>query len=292
MRASRLSAARFPALRFAPLRFRAVRAALVATAFVSFVGAPALAAAWGTEAHRRVGERTVESLGDPLKEFFEDRKDSFLDSLEDPARGRGPARFFLEAYDEFPFYDVPPTRESAARRFSEEEISANGDALYRLLEDWDELVAAFEAGDFEQALEHASDVTYLVGELGVPPNVSRLGDGQPTGQEGLARRFDTQLTDIFAGDLRVRRATGIYLDRPREFARSLPLKAHVWVDNILFRDAQARRGVSGYDRFYLESMWSELNGLVEMLLSGAARDSASLIYTAWVSAGRPEVPES
>lgn len=271
---------------------RAIRLPAAWTVFVSVAGAPALSAAWGTEGHRQIGEKTVDSLSDPLKDFFEDREASFLDLLEDPARGRGPARFFLEAYDEFPFYDVPPTRELAARRFSEEEISANGDALYRLLEDWDELVAAFEAGDFEQALEHASDVTYLVGELGVPPNVSAVGDGQPTRQEGLARRFDTQLTDLFAGDVRVARSTGVYLDRPHEFIRSLPLKAHMWVDNLLFLDAQARRGVSGYDRFYMESMWRELGGLVDALLSAAARDSASLIYTAWVSAGRPEVPES
>lgn len=272
---------------------RALRFPAASAVFLLFLpAAAASAAAWGIEGHRLIGERAVESLPDPLKDYFEEHEEHFLELLDDPARGRSPARFFLEAYDEFPFYDVPATRELALRRFSEEEISANGDALYRLLEAWDGLVLAFEESDFEQSLERASDVTHLVSELGVPPNVSNIGDGQPTRQEGLARRFDTQLTDIFADRLRVNRSAGVYLDRPGEFMRSLPLKSHVWADNILFVDAHARRGVANYGRFYMDGMWGELAGVVESLMSGAARDSASLIYTAWVSAGRPEVPES
>lgn len=272
---------------------RAIRfPAAPAVFLLLFPGAAAPAAAWGIEAHRLIGVKAVESLPDPLKKYFEEHEERFLESLDDPARGRSPARFFLEAYDEFPFYDVPATRELALRRFSEEEVSANGDALYRLLEAWEALVRAFEEADFEQSLERAGDVTHLVSELGVPPNVSNIGDGQPTRQEGLARRFDTQLTDLFADRLRVDRSSGVYLDRPGEFMRSLPLKSHVWADNILFADAHARRGVSDYGRFYMDGMWTELGGVVESLMSGAARDSASLIYTAWVSAGRPEVPES
>ena len=64
------------------------------------------------------------------------------------------------------------------------------------------------------------------------------------------------------------------------------------MDNISFVDAMSRRGVAGYDRFYMEGMWGELQGLIETLMSDAAGDAASLWYTAWVAAGRPEVPDS
>ena len=46
------------------------------------------------------------------------------------------------------------------------------------------------------------------------------------------------------------------------------------------------------DRYYLDGMWLQLGGLISRLMSDAARDTASLWYTAWVAAGRPEVPES
>ena len=257
---------------------------------VGLLAAPA--ASWGPEGHREIGEKAIDSLRDPLKEFFEDREDTFYELLDDPARSRDTAHFFLERYDEFPFYDVPATRELALRRFSEEEIVEHGDALWRLLEAYDALVGAFEEADFDLALERASDVAWLVGELGVPPNTSEAGDGQATEQDGLTRRFDTQLIEIFANELRVRDSAAVYLDRPHEFIRSLPLKAHIWVDNITFADEMARRGVAGYDRYYMDGMWRELGGLVGATMSDAARDTASLWYTAWVAAGRPEVPET
>ena len=135
-------------------------------------------------------------------------------------------------------------------------------------------------------------MAWLTSEMGVPPNVSEVGDGQPTSQEGLARRFDTELIEAFADDLRVQDSSGVFLDRPEEYIRSLPLKAHIWVDNISFVDAMSRRGIAGYDRYYLDGMWQELGGLISAIMSDAARDSASLLYTAWIRAGRPDIPES
>ena len=264
--------------------------ALVGLACLVLSTAPALS--WGPEGHREIGEKAIDSLRDPLKDFFEDREDAFYELLDDPARSRNTAHFFLERYDEFPFWDVPATRELALRRFSEEDIAENGDGLWRLLEAYDALVGAFEEADFDLVLERASDVAWLVGEVGVPPNTSAAGDGQATQQDGLARRYDTQLIEIFADELRVRDSAAVYLDRPHEFIRSLPLKAYIWVDNINFTDSMSRRGVAGYDRFYMDGMWNELGGLTGALMTDAARDTASLWYTAWVAAGRPEVPET
>ena len=255
-------------------------------------GLAAPAAPWSPDGHRQIGEKAIESLRDPLRDFFEDHEERFYELLEDPARDRAPGRFFLERYDVFPFFDVPSTRELALRRFSEEEIAAGGDLMWRLLETWEALVEAFSASDFELVLARAADVAWLTAEIGVPPNVSEVGDGQPTRQEGLARRFDTELTDTFLDDLRVRDSSGVFLDRPEEYIRSLPLKAYIWVDNISFVDAMSRRGVVGYDRYYLDGMWQELGGLISAIMSDAARDAASLWYTAWIRAGRPDIPQS
>ena len=268
------------------------RRARALTAFTCIAVWAGPAMSWSPEGHWEIGEKAIESLRDPLKEFFEDREETFYELLDDPARDRDPAHFYLERYDEFPFWDVPATRELALRRFSEEEIVKHGDALWRLLEAYDALVEAFVEADFDLALERASDVAWLVGELAVPPNTSAAGDGQATQQDGLARRFDTQLIEIFADKLRVRDSAALYLDRPHEFIRSLPLKTYIWVDNIIFTDLMSRRGVAGFDRFYMDGMWNELGGLIGALTTDAARDTASLWYTAWVAAGRPEVPES
>ncbi len=252
----------------------------------------ASASAWGPEVHRRIAEKAIESLRDPMKEYFEDHEEKLYELLEDPSRERTPARFFLDRYDSFPFDGLPPNREFALRRFSPEQVEEYGDGVWRLAEAWDGLVEAFRAGDYALVLEIASDVAFLAGDLGMPLHASSEGDGAATGQNGLTRRFDTELVSLFANDLRVRDSAGVYLDRPREFIESLPVKAFVWVDNIVYTDAVSRRGVPDYDRFYMDGMWRTLGPLVERLTSDSARDIASLWYTAWVAGGRPEFPET
>ncbi len=260
-------------------------------ACVSLLAASA-AEAWGPGLHRRIAEQAIDSLRDPIKEYFEEHEERLYELLEDPSRDRNPARFFLDRYDSFPFEGLPPNREFALRRFSEEQVGEYGDGVWRLTEAWEDLAEAFRVGDYAGVLEIASDVAFLAADLGMPLHTSSEGDGGPTGQEGLTRRFDTELVSIFANDLRVRGSAGVYLDRPREFIESLPLKAHVWVDNILYTDATARRGVADYDRFYMDGMWRALGPLVERLASDAARDIASLWYTAWVAGGRPDFPKT
>jgi hypothetical protein len=142
------------------------------TAFTCLAVWAAPAMSWGPEGHREIGEKAIESLRDPLKDFFEDREDTLYELLDDAAQSQEAAHFFLERYDEFPFYDVPATRELALRRFSEEQIAENGDALWRLLEAYDDLVQVFEEADWDLVLERACDVAWLVGEVGVPPNTS------------------------------------------------------------------------------------------------------------------------
>jgi len=250
------------------------------------------AAGWGPEVHQRIADRAIESLRDPIKEYFEENAETLYELLEDPARDRSPARFFLDRYGVFPFEDIPPNREFALRRFSEEQIEEYGDGVWRLGEAYEALVEAFRSGDFDLVLELASDIAFVAADLGMPLHTSSEGDGGATGQDGLTRRFDTELTSIFSNDLRVRDSASVYIDRPGEFIESLPLKTYVWVDNIVFTDTVARLGVSNYDRFYMDGMWRELGPLVERLTSDSARDIASLWYTAWVTAGRPDVPES
>jgi len=176
--------------------------------------------------------------------------------------------------------------------YGEEKLSEAGDVPWRVHEKYKELVEAFRSQDFATVETLSVEIAYLVGELQVPANVSQTGDGEPTGQMGFRERFDSGLIDSFASEIKIRSPSAVYLDRPAEYAVSIPRKSYVWVDNLLHYDEIARRGVSSYDRFYYEGLWLRSSGLVGDLLEGAALDTASFWYTAWVAARKPQLPKS
>ncbi len=246
---------------------------------------------WNDVGRRLYMEKAIEALPKPLKGFYETHKVSLAEAISDPSRF-GRAIFEVDRLEPFPFADLPTNRELAVRKYGEETLKEAGDVPWRLIESYQALVESFRKSDFKAAVTHSEEIAFLVGELYVPLNVSKSGDGEPTGQQGLRERFDSRLMEAFGEKLKIDPPSAVFLDRPAEYAVSIPLKSFIFVDNILYFDYLSRKGVQSYDRFYYEGMWLRARPVTEQLLAGAAQDAASFWYTAWVEARKPELPKS
>ena len=237
-------------------------------------------------------EKAIDALSGSLKGYYKDRKKALTETLGDPARFGTRMLFEVDRLESFPFEGLPADRKLAIRKYGEVAIEEAGDVPWRLIESYQALVEAFRKSDFESTVSISAEIAYYVGEMYVPVNVSKNGDGEPTGQHGLRERFDSRLLEIYGGKIKVDTPNSIYLDRPEEYAVSIPRKSYIWVDNILYFDYLSRIGVESYDRFYYEGMWLRAEPLLKQLLRGAALDTASFWYTAWVVARKPELPKS
>lgn len=246
---------------------------------------------WNDVGRRLYVEKAIEALPKPLKGFYETHKVALAEAVSDPSRF-GRAIFEVDRLEPFPFADLPTERELAVRKYGEDTLKEAGDVPWRLIESYHALVEDFRKSDFKAAVTHSEEIAFLVGELYVPLNVSKSGDGEPTGQQGLRERFDSRLMEAFGDKLKVDPQSAIFLDRPAEYAVSIPLKSFIFVDNILYFDYLSRKGVESYDRFYYDGMWLRAQPVTQQLLAGAAQDSASFWYTAWVEARKPELPKS
>jgi hypothetical protein len=247
--------------------------------------------AWNDTARRLFIAKAIDALPKPLKGFYDDNKVGIAEAISDPSRFGQRAVFEIDKLEPFPFDDLPSDRTLAERKYGEDKLKEVGDAPWRIVESYKALVEAFKSGDFKKALTVSEDLAYLVGELYDPPNVSKSGDGEPTGQLGLRERFDSRLMEAFGDKLKLSTPTAIFLDRPAEYAASIPLKSYIFVDNILYFDYLSHKGVESYDRFYYESMWLRAEPVLQQLLSSAALDSASFWYTAWMEAKKPDLPK-
>jgi hypothetical protein len=247
--------------------------------------------AWNEVGHRLSVEKAIDALPRQIKNFYERRQSFLLEHVEDPAWTEPRLTFEVDRLTEFPFEELPENRESAVAAYGEDKIEEVGDLPWRVAETHANLVQAFKELDIPAIESLSAEMAYYLGELHVPVNLSKLGDGEPIGQEGLRERFDSRAMEYYGEKLRIDTPTAIYLDRPAEYTISILRKSYVWVDNVLLYDYLSHQGVTSYDRFYYEGLWMRSSSLVSDLIESAARDIASFWYTAWMNAGKPELPK-
>ena len=255
-------------------------------------GSSGVSLAWNDVGHRLIVEKAVDALPGEMKKFYEKRENALDEMVSDPTRFGPRIVFEVDRLEAFPFYDLPADRKLAVRKYGEDTLEEVGDLPWRLIDSYHALVEAFEKADYDQALTRSAEIAYYVGELYNPANVSKNGDGEPTGQQGLRERFDSRLLEVVGDKLKIDTPSAVYLDHPEDYSISIPLKSYIWVDNLLYFDYLSRRGVESYDRYYYDGMWVRARPVVEALLGGAALDASSFWYSAWIDARKPELPKN
>lgn len=258
---------------------------------IALSGSVENAHAWSEEGVRLFLEEAIKALERDLKDFYEDREQPLFETATDPSLFPPRLLFEVDRLEPFPFIDLPADRKRAVRKYGEDAIEEAGDLPWRLIDSYNALVEAHRTADYDAVLTRSAEIAHYVGAMYVPVNVSKNGDGEPTGQHGLRERFDSRLLEVYAPKVDVDTPTAFFLDYPEDYAVSIPRKSYIWVDNLLYFDYLSRMGVKSYDRFYYEGMWLRAEPLLEELLGGAALDTASFWYTAWVVARRPELPK-
>jgi len=241
-------------------------------------------------AHRVVVEEAIDVLPKRLKNFYKDHREEIpSQSLEPVFPERGPdRRFLVDALLPFPFKGLPRSEPALQAKFGEA-AGEIGRLPWLIHESYDRLLEAFKAGDKNAILLGSDEIAGYMVDLNGPLNLTKNRDGQETGQHGLWLRLTEQLPQAMGKDLELDSDAANYLDNPDEYVFSVMLESYVWVDNILYLDALARRGKQGYSEYYFDDFARRAGPILDERLSHAAEDTGSYWYTAWTDAGRPEL---
>jgi hypothetical protein len=267
------------------------RGILLAVFLFMVLGSTHHSFSWDETGDRLILEKAIDALPRQMKKFYEEREAALLALIEDPVEMGHRLTFEVDRLAEFPFEDIPESQQGAVSRFGEDRIAEAGDLPWRIMETYEKLTEAFQNMDIQAIESLSAEIAYQIGELHNPVNVSRYGDGESIDQHGLRERFDERLLEVYGTKLKVETPTSIYLDRPSEYVFNIVRKGYVWVDNILLHDYVAHRGVMSYDRFYYEGLWARTSVILSQMFESLSRDIASFWYTAWVNAGKPELPK-
>jgi hypothetical protein len=259
---------------------------------------PLPARAWGANAERLVASKAVETLPPEIRGFFEANRDYVsrhvsepLDLLEKhPLTERRNHFLYLDHYGKFPFDALPRNYQSAVSRFTKAKLESSGVLPWQIGVYSQKLTQAMRDHDWEQTRLAAAYLATYVAQASDPFHTTENFDGHLSGQTGVDMRFGFNLVDRYSLFFPMRPNDAIYLSDPTDHAFDSCMSAHAWVENILLADRRAREGLSDYTDEYYDRFYNLTGAILIRQLSDAATDVGSYWLTAWVNAGRPQLP--
>ena len=248
------------------------------------------ARAWSPTVHQDVTAKAIDTLPKPLKAFYEAHKLELPSLAPDaePAPEGLDRRFAVDRVRPFPFTDLPHTEPAFKQAFGDAGNNV-GRLPWLILENHQRLIEAFKSGDKARILLESDTLSQLVADLHNPLALSDNADGQKTEQHGLWIRFTSKLPEAMHSKLKLDPDAAHLLEDPRTFVFSVLNGTYVWLDNILYEEELSKRGKSGYTEIYFDDLAARVGPIMRARLSEAAGRAGSFWYTAWTSAGRPDL---
>jgi len=262
-----------------------------------FLSAPQDSRAWGRGGHRLVVNKAVDTLPPGIREFFDTNRNFLLQHVTDPLDviAKTPAErhnhfIALDKYGRFPFETLPRDYKAAVTKFGKTKLEANGLLPWQIGVYSKKLTEALKDGKWEEAKLDAAILANYVAEAHDPFNTTDNFDGRLSGQPAVNERFGTTLIDRYSSFFPMRPNDAFFISDPTDRAFEACLGSHSWLETILLADRNARRGENSFTDEYYDRFYNQAAAILIRQLSDAATDVGSFWLTAWVNAGRPQLP--
>lgn len=259
--------------------------------------APGCALAWGASGHRQIAAKAIEALPPELRPFFEANRNAIHQGVNTPAElaAKTPAErhnqyIYLDRYGRFPFDTLPRNYNAAVRRFSRRVLDSNGLLPWQIGVYSEKLTNAFKARNWEEVKVASAALAFYVAQAHDPFATTENFDGRLASQLGIEQRFGANLPERFSNHFLLRPNDAEPVSDPTDRAFEICLSAHSWIANVLLADRRSRKGLVGYTDEYYDRFYNQAGAIVIRQMSDASTAVASYWLTAWINAGRPQLP--
>jgi len=254
---------------------------------------------YGFRTHSAVNLRAIETLPDDMRIGFEPYGKLLARHASDPDRWKesNPKEshkhwVHLEFYSDRPFTELPRDFDDIETKYAWETINHNGKLIWTIVDYTDSLTAAMADGRWMWVTYYASALGHYVADGHQPLHTTTNYDGQETGNDGIHLRFEIDMLDAHWDPSTMRLAEAEYVEDVFDFALCFLRDTNSGCELIMRSDNEARSASDGrFDATYYEALWDQTGRGVSGWLEDATSDLGSLWYTAWVDAGRPDIPE-
>ncbi|HEY5068132.1 MAG TPA: hypothetical protein VII37_00040 [Candidatus Acidoferrum sp.] len=262
-----------------------------------FVVLPHSARAWGRNGNKLVVNKAIETLPADTRAFFESNRALLSQHVTDPldtiatkAAERHNHFLYLDKYGRFPFDALPRNYKAAVNKYGKTKLQSNGLLPWQIGVYSQKLTEDMKAGHWDEAKLDAAILANYVAEAHDPFNTTEDFDGHLTAQIGINERFGTTLIDRYSSFFPMRPNDAAYISDPTDHAFEACLNSHSWLETILLADRNSKRGENSYNDEYFDHFYNAAAVILIRQLSDAATDVGSYWLTAWINAGRPQLP--
>lgn len=278
-------------------RYRRTRRLALVLSATFALASPQSAWAWGRNGNKLVVNKAIDTLPADIREFFESNRALLsqhvtdpLDSIAKVASERHNHFLYLDKYGRFPYDGLPRSYKAAVTKFGKTKLQANGLLPWQIGVYSQKLTEAIKAGHWDEAKLDAAILANYVAEAHDPFNTTEDFDGRLTGQTGINDRFGTTLIDRYSSFFPMRPNDAVHINDPTDHAFEACLSSHSWLETILLADRNSRRSQNTYNDEYYDHFYNAAAVILIRQLSDAATDVGSYWLTAWMNAGRPQLP--
>jgi hypothetical protein len=177
-------------------------------------------------------------------------------------------------------------------QYGRRSIEAHGQLPWQIGLYSQKLTVAFRAHDWAGAELSAAILAHYVAAAHDPFNTTVDSDGRLSAQPGVNERFSRGLVDRYQRFFYIKPNEAAFIPDPTDHAFEMVLSAHSWIENILLADRRAYAGLSAYNDEYYDRLYAQEGAVLIRQLTDASTDIGSYWMTAWINAGRPQLPGS
>lgn len=251
---------------------------------------------WGQNAERLIANKAVDTLPDEIISFFEANRQFIVQHVTDPDESKNPAEqhnefIQLDHFGQFPFAALPRSYTAAVSRYGRHTLETYGLLPWQIGVSSKKLTDAFREHRWDDAKLSAALLAHYVAAAHDPFNTTMNSDGHLSLQPGVNSRFDSGLVDRYQLFFFVKPNDAIFIHDPTDHAFEMALSAHSWLENVLLADTRAHTGLAGYTDEFYDRFYSQAGAVLVRQLSDASTDVGSYWMTAWINAGRPQLPQ-
>lgn len=275
---------------------RPLRVAPVLLIAVLFLALPS-SFGWGDNAERMIVDKAVDTLPDEIAPFFQANRAYLEQHVTDPldAEARTPSEqpkgfIQLDHYGAYPFASLPRSYNAAVTKFGRRQLDARGLLPWQVGLYSKRLTDSLRAHSWEDAKLSAAILAHYVAASHDPFKTTVNTDGTLSNQPGINGRFGVGLVDRYQRFFFLKPNEAAFIRDPTDHAFEMTFDAHSWLENVLIADRRAHEGLTGYTSEYYDRFYAQIGAVLIRQLSDAATDVGSYWMTAWINAGRPQLP--
>ncbi|MCL4547495.1 MAG: hypothetical protein M1495_02905 [Bacteroidetes bacterium] len=255
---------------------------------------------WGEKGHKTITLFAMKLIPQQMY-LSEDMKQAIIEHSVDPDkrkrddRSEGPKHFIdIDYYKEYMDGKIITSLDTLKKLYGEKAVVKEGILPWATENSFFKLIGAFKSGNKNEIILHASDLAHYVEDGHQPLHATVNYNGQLTDQKGIHSRYEIDMVDDSLNAIK----NGFLLQNPF-YVKDLSgyifdyiMESNSYVEMLLSADKYSSGKTDGkFNKEYYRLLWLKTKYITINEFNSGALSLASLIYSAWVDAGKPKIPD-